>query len=285
MRIGAHVSSAGGVDTAIDRAQAIGAEAVQIFATAPRAWRITRHSDASTQAFVEKASRASIAPVFLHGVYLVNLGTRNDEQLAKSIESLIHYMNFCERINASGVVFHVGGHGGAGLEAVIDRIAGGLKTVLDRSSADVMLCLENNANRGDQIGGPFAELARIMRAAQDPRLKVCMDTCHAYAAGYDIATHDGLDAALSEFDDTVGLENLVVVHANDSKGVLGGKLDRHENIGDGSIGPDGWRNIVGHPAFRDIPFILEVPGIDGDSGPDKENVDRLKAIRSDVRAG
>ena len=273
------------MDNAIDRARAIGAEAVQIFATAPRAWRITQHSDASVQAFVEKASQASIGPVFLHGVYLVNLGTQNDEQLAKGIESLVHYMNFCERINGRGVVFHVGGHGGAGLEAVIDRVVGGLKTVLDHSPPGVMLCLENNANKGDQIGGPFAELARIMGAVQDPRLKVCMDTCHAYAAGYDIAAPEGLEAALSEFDDTVGLENLVVVHANDSKGVLGGNLDRHENIGDGSIGPDGWRNIVGHPALRDVPFILEVPGIDGDSGPDKENVDRLKAVRSAVGAG
>ncbi len=284
MRIGAHVSSSGGVDTAIDRAEAIGAEAVQIFATSPRAWRITHHSDASTEAFVEKASKASVSPVFLHGVYLVNLGTRNDDQLAKGVESLIHYMNFCERINADGVVFHVGGHGGAGLEAVIDRVAGGLKMVLDQSPANVMLCLENNANKGDQIGGPFAELARILQAAQDSRLKVCFDTCHAFAAGYDIATGEGLHATLSEFNDTVGLENLVVVHANDSKGLLGGSLDRHENIGDGSIGPDGWRNIVGHPAFRDIPFILEVPGLDGNSGPDKENVDRLKAIRSDTNA-
>jgi deoxyribonuclease-4 len=111
-----------------------------------------------------------------------------------------------------------------------------------------------------------------------------MDTCHAYAAGYEITTPEGLESALVEFDDTVGLENLAVVHANDSKGVLGGSLDRHENIGDGSIGLDGWRNIVGHPAFRDVPFILEVPGIDGKSGPDQENMDRLKAIRAEVAA-
>ncbi|MDP7619243.1 MAG: deoxyribonuclease IV, partial [Dehalococcoidia bacterium] len=133
-------------------------------------------------------------------------------------------------------------------------------------------------------GGPFADLAQIIQTSNDPRLKVCMDTCHAYAAGYEITTPEGLESALVEFDDTVGLENLAVVHANDSKGVLGGSLDRHENIGDGSIGLDGWRNIVGHPAFRDVPFILEVPGIDGKSGPDQENMDRLKAIRAEVAA-
>ena len=284
MEIGGHVSTAGGVDTAIERAERIGAEAIQIFATSPRAWRINQHSEASTEAFVEGAKRASIGPVFIHGVYLVNLGTQNDEQLAKSVESLIHYMNFCERIQARGVVFHVGGHGGAGLDAVIDRVVGGLRMVLDRSPADVLLCLENNANKGDQIGGPFADLAQIIQTANDPRLKVCMDTCHAYAAGYEITTPEGLGSTLVEFDDTVGLENLAVVHANDSKGVRGGSLDRHENIGDGSIGLDGWRNIVGHPAFRDVPFILEVPGIDGKSGPDQENVDRLKAIRAEVAA-
>ena len=285
MKIGAHVSAAGGVDKAIDRAELIGAEAIQIFATAPQAWRISEHSEASTQAFVEKAARASIGPVFLHGVYLVNLGTQSDENLAKGVGSLIHYMNFCKRIGASGVVFHVGGHGGAGLEAVIDRVVGGLRIVLDRSPVDVMLCLENNAGKGDQIGGPFGELAQIIQATDDPRLKVCMDTCHAHAAGYDITTPAGLDSAMSEFDQTVGLENLVVVHANDSKGVLGGNLDRHQNIGDGSIGKRGWRNIVGHPAFRDVPFILEVPGIDGKSGPDKENVDRLKVVRDENAAG
>jgi deoxyribonuclease-4 len=284
VKVGAHVSAAGGVDKAIDRAEIIGAEAIQIFATAPQAWRINEHSEASTEAFVAKASAASIGPVFLHGVYLVNLGTQNDENLAKGVESLVHYMNFCERIGALGVVFHVGGHGGAGLDSVIDRVVDGLKKVLDRSPADVLLCLENNANKGDQIGGPFGELAQIIQAAGDPRLKVCMDTCHAYAAGYDITTPAGLASALSEFDQTIGLDNLAVVHANDSKGVLGGKLDRHENIGDGSIGDAGWRTIVGHPAFQNVPFILEVPGVDGKSGPDKENVNRLKAIRAEVTA-
>ncbi|MDA1096382.1 MAG: deoxyribonuclease IV [Chloroflexi bacterium] len=283
MRIGAHVSASGGIEKAIDRAQAIGAEALQVFATAPQAWRINEHSSAATDAFVQKANEAGIGPVFLHGIYLVNLGTDSDENLAKGIASLVHYMNFCTRIDARGVVFHVGGHRGSGLDAVLDRMVVSIRTVLENSPDGIRLCLENNSGKGDQVGGPFNDLARIIHSVDDPRLGVCLDTCHAFAAGYDISKPSGLKSALDEFDAVIGLDKLVVVHANDSKGVLGGTLDRHENIGDGAIGLEGWRTIMSAPAFRDVPFILEVPGIDGKSGPDLENVDRLKAIRTEAQ--
>ena len=116
----------------------------------------------------------------------------------------------------------------------------------------------------------------------DDRLHVCLDTCHSLASGYDLTTPDTLSHVMSEFDSAIGLDRLAAVHANDSKGELGGNLDRHENIGDGHIGMDGWRTILAHPSFRDVPFFLEVPGMDGKSGPDRENVSRLKALRDEV---
>ena len=284
MRIGAHVSAAGSIDKAIERAQAIGAEAVQVFGSPPQAWRAIEHPANATQAFVQKAKAANIEPTFMHGIYLVNLATDNDENLAKGVESLVHALNLCARIGGRGVIFHVGAHGGAGLAAVLDRVAGAVRMVLERAPQSVWLCLENNAGRRQQIGATFTELRQIMDQVQDTRLRVCLDTAHTLASGYDIVSHDGLERTLDEFDRTIGLDNLMAVHANDSKVPLGGNNDRHENIGEGYIGREGWLNILSHPAFRDLPFLLEVPGIDGKSGPDKENVDRLKALRAEAGA-
>ncbi|MBI4311594.1 MAG: deoxyribonuclease IV, partial [Chloroflexi bacterium] len=144
------------------------------------------------------------------------------------------------------------------------------------------LIIDNSAGMGNHIGSTFHEIGRIMQAVADPRMKVCLDTQHCFAAGYNVATKDGLDAAMAEFDREVGLANLAAVHANDSKQALASGVDRHENIGEGHIGLDGFLNILRHPAFRDVPFLLEVPGFEN-KGPDKRNVDILKELRT--RAG
>jgi deoxyribonuclease-4 len=144
--------------------------------------------------------------------------------------------------------------------------------------------MENNAGQGGGVGTKFNELGDIIRGLDgDPRVRVCMDTCHAYAMGYDIATKEGCELAMEEFDREIGLDRLQIVHANDSKMPLGGLRDRHANIGDGHIGRDGFATVMAHPAFANLPFVLEVPGID-DQGPDRENVDRLKQIRDAVGA-
>lgn len=285
MKIGAHVSAAGSLDKAVDRAVAIGAEAVQIFVSPPQGWRHPMHSPEVIEAFRTKMSASGVAPAFVHGVYLINLATDNQENLQKGIESLTSALVLASKIGAKGVVFHVGGHGGAGLDAVVGQIADSLSRVLAAAPADVWLCLENNAGRRQQIGATFEELARIMALVSDDRLRVCLDTAHALASGYDIASRDGVARTMDEFDRVVGLDRLVVVHANDSKVPLGGNNDRHENIGDGFIGSEGWRHILGHPAFLTLPLLMEVPGLDGKSGPDKANVDRLKAIREQALAG
>ena len=282
MKIGAHVSTSGGLDKAIDRAVEIGCEAIQIFGSSPQSWAYKPVPDAQIQTFRQKASEAGIGPVFFHAIYLINLGTPNPDQLEKGIQSLTNYMALAVEVGAGGVIFHPGSHKGAGYEAIFDQTVSSIERVLETSPDGPWLTLENMAGMGQHIGARFEELGRIIRAvapALRGRLKVCLDTQHSFAAGYDIATKNGLEAMLAEFDESIGLDVLAAVHANDSKCELGGGIDRHENIGQGHIGSKGFENIMGNPAFEDVPFFLEVPGIEN-KGPDRENVDLLKGLRS-----
>jgi deoxyribonuclease-4 len=187
-------------------------------------------------------------------------------------------MNVCHLLGASGVIFHLGSHRGAGFDQVFPQVAESVRKVVDATPADTWLILENSAGMGGTVGSKFQELGSIIREAGSPRVKVCLDTQHMFAAGYDVKTKDGLEAAMSEFDAEVGLDTLVAVHANDSKCPLAGGVDRHENIGEGHIGLDGLQNVMSHPAFSELPFLLEVPGFDN-QGPDRRNVEILKALR------
>jgi apurinic endonuclease APN1 len=189
-------------------------------------------------------------------------------------------MNTCSQLGIQGVIFHLGSHKGMGLDAVFDQICRACSDVLENSPGDTQLILENSAGSGGTIGSRFADLGRIIKMVGSDRLKVCLDTQHSYAAGYDLASAEGLELAMTEFEQEVGFQQLVAVHANDSKVELGSGRDRHENIGDGHIGKDGFRRIMGHRAFKDVPFLLEVPGFDG-KGPDQQNIDTLKALRSE----
>lgn len=277
MKVGAHVSASGGPARAIDRAQDIGAEAIQIFASSPRAWTFKPISEDRLLEFRQMSERTGISPSFLHGTYLVNLGG-TPELLEKSIISLTQQMNAASQLGAKGVIFHSGSHKGVGFDAVFDQVTDALCRVLDECRSDVWLTIENSAGMGAHIGASFGEIGRIIQAVDSPQVKVCLDTEHTFAAGYDLGHPDRIEEVLEEFDKEIGLSRLVVVHANDAKVELGSGIDRHENIGEGHMGLDGFEVIMGHPVFRDIPFILEVPGFEK-KGPDKENVDRLKQIR------
>ncbi|GIW17351.1 MAG: putative endonuclease 4 [Tepidiforma sp.] len=281
MRIGAHVSSAGGPHLVFERARAIGAEAVQLFISAPQQWKLPALTDEQVARF-NRVREAAAMPVFFHGVYLMNFGSQDPAVLEKSHASLLAYHRCAGRMGIVGTIFHVGSHLGAGFDgAMVERIAGMLTAVLEDDPANpALLILENNAGQGNCIGGKFGELGAIIRAmGSPPRAGICLDTCHAYAMGYDIATPAGLEAALEEFDRELGLSRLVAVHANDTKLPIGTFRDRHENIGEGHLGLEGFRTIIGHPAFAEVPFLLEVPGFEGD-GPDRKNVQRLKRLRS-----
>jgi deoxyribonuclease-4 len=278
MKIGAHVSTAGGAHKAIDNALTIGAECIQIFASSPRAWAFKPQKPEAIGAFRARSEETGIGPAFLHGSYLVNLGG-DDELVAKSIGSLTAHMNAATELGAKGVIFHSGSNKGKGFDAVLDQAVAAMTQVLANTSEETWLIIENSAGAGNHIGATFEEIGRMIAGISSDRVRVCIDTQHTLAAGYDITTSSGIDSVMNEFDSAIGLDRLAAVHANDSKTELGSGKDRHENIGLGSIGSEGFANIMAHPAFADVPFMLEVPGIEG-NGPDVPNIDALKAIRA-----
>ena len=281
MRIGAHVSTSGGISKAIGRGVEIGCETVQIFGSAPQAWAFKPVPDSEVEAFRNEAGDAGMEQVYLHAIYLINLGAPDATRLEKGIQSLTNYMTLAAAIGAEGVIFHPGSHKGAGFEAILPQVVASISKVLENSPEGPYLAVENMAGMGQHIGAKLDELGQIIRGVDSPRLRVCLDTQHTFAAGYDLTTGQGIENMIAEFDDTIGLSRLAAVHANDSKRPCGSGVDRHDNIGEGFIGEDGFATIMGHPAFAGVPFFLEVPGFEG-NGPDRQNVEILKAIRSRV---
>ena len=282
MKIGAHVSTVGGISKAVPRGQEIGCEAIQIFGSSPQTWAFKPVPEEQIELFKQGLVDTGIGPVFLHAIYLINLGTPNKENLQKAIDSLIKYMNLAADIGASGVIVHPGSHGGNGFEEVLPQVAEAVKIVLDASPDESVLAVENMAGMGRHIGARFDELGDILEAVNSPRLKICLDTQHSLAAGYDLTNPEGIQAMLDELDAGPGCASVAAVHANDSKRACGSEVDRHDNIGDGFIGEEGFATIMGNPVFADVPFFLEMPGFDG-KGPDQKNIEILKKIREKVR--
>ena len=280
MKIGAHVSTAGGLSNAFDRASNIGAEAIQIFASSPRAWKFNQPKEEEVNLFKEKMEQTGIWPCYIHGSYLVNIGG-DPSQIEKSIESLTNNMSVAGKIGAEGVIFHGGSHKGKGFHNIVKQASECLKRVLDNSPENVWLCLENSAGMGSHIGSSFEEMGELIHLVQNDNLKVCLDTEHMFAAGYDLTNSDEVPRIMERFDEEIGLSKLVAVHANDSKVELGSGVDRHENIGDGFIGIDGFKSLMNDPSFEKVPFFLEVPGFDS-KGPDEININLLKSIRTDL---
>ena len=282
MKIGAHVSTAGGVSKAVGRGVEIGCETIQIFGSSPQGWAFKPVPGEEMEAFRQGTAEAGIGPVFLHAIYLINLGTSKEDILEKGVQSLINYMGLAANIGAAGVIVHPGSHGGAGFEAIFPQTVSSIQRVLENAPEGPSLILENMAGMGQHIGAKFADLGHILKEVGSPRLGVCLDTQHCFAAGYDMTTWQGIDAMISEFDQDVGVARLLAVHANDSKRPCGSGVDRHAHIGEGFIGEGGFEAIMGNPSFQEVPFLLEVPGFDG-KGPDRQNIDILKKIRGRVQ--
>ncbi len=278
--LGAHVSSAGGIDKAVDRAVDVGAESFQIFGAAPQMWKRKHHPDEDTESYREKFKQAGLKSSYIHAVYLINLASPDDELLRKSTDTLTAELDLASRIGADGVIFHVGSHMGSGFDHALPRIAASMSEALDRTPDDALLLIENNAGAGRSVGSSFTEIAAIMDAVDHPRVRVCLDTCHAHAAGYNVATVAGLKAAMDEFQREIGAEMLSAIHANDSKTELGSGKDRHENIGQGTIGIKAFRRMVRNRILRKAAWLLEVPGIEG-GGPGQADVALLKALRDE----
>ena len=279
MQIGAHVSSSGGIDKAIERAVDIGADSVQVFTQSPRTWRPTNHDPASFERFREARAAAGIGGVLCHALYLCNLAAPDDAIYEKSVAAMRNTMEVARGIGADGVVFHVGSHLGSGLEKEFERVLPAMEQVLGLCSDETWLLMENSAGAGGTIGRSVEELATLFeRLDRHPRLGVCLDSCHLYVSGVDVADPAALDACLDELDAAIGLERLRALHVNDSAAPLASNRDRHANIGEGVLG-ERLGVFLANPRLQGLPAVLETAGPEN-RGPDADEVRRAKQLRA-----
>jgi deoxyribonuclease-4 len=276
---GAHVSTAGGIHTAIDRIEEFGGDAVQIFTQSPRAWRQTNHDPANLARFRERRAEAGVGAVVCHALYLVNLATPDDVVYEKSVATLEATMDVACAIEADGVVFHVGSHLGAGFEAGLDRAAPALERALDRCSETTWLLVENSAGAGGTIGRSVDELAALVdRLGRHPRLGLCLDSCHLWVSGVDVTDRAALDGLLEDVDGRIGLDRLRALHVNDAAAPRGSNRDRHANVGEGVLGEE-LGCFLAHPSFQGLPALLEVPGPDN-KGADASEIAKLRELHA-----
>lgn len=275
------MSTAGGVASAFERGSAIGCDALQIFVKSPNQWRGKALGDDEVAAFRE-AHLQRPQPLVAHAAYLINLGSPADDVLEKSRAGLADELTRCDRLGVSGLVLHPGAHLGSGVDEGIDRIAraldGVLERVLDaRPELTTRVLLENTAGQGSTLGARFEELHAILARLDAPeRVGVCLDSCHAFAAGYELHTEAGFEEILDAFDEQIGLGRLACLHLNDSKHPLGSRKDRHENIGQGAIGLEFFARVTHDRRLAGLPMILETPLGDDDGGHERD----LKLLRS-----
>lgn len=259
IKVGVHVSIAGSLDLAVDRAKDAGCDIFQMFSRNPRGWSFKPQTDDDAGLFRSKVKTTGIMPVD-HMPYLPNLASPKPDIYEKSVDTLTAELERCGKLKIPYLVTHLGHHLGDGIAGGRMRVIKAISTALEKTDNDVMLLLENTAGEKNSVGSSFEHIRGILDELDFPgRLGVCFDTCHAFAAGYELRTEEGLTGTLAQFDEQVGLRNLRIIHLNDTKGDRGSGLDRHEHIGMGFIGEEGMRGILHHKALRQIPFICETP--------------------------
>lgn len=274
--LGAHVSVAGGLQNAFANAEKIGAKALQIFGASPRQW----NAKLTDPEILKKYNEAKIKdwPVFLHASYLPNLATPDEELYKKSIKNLSIHLQIADNLGAEGLIYHIGSHKNSDPETAAKRISDGMHQVLKNVPGKANLIMENAAGGGNKMGLTPEEIGIIYQVKPHPRIKVCIDTAHAFGAGIlEKYSPDELKKFKKDCDKSFGLENLIVLHINDSKVPFNSQKDRHENIGKGHIGLAAFQNLADDKFFSTIPWLLEVPGMDNE-GPDKDNMDIIKSL-------
>jgi deoxyribonuclease IV len=278
MLIGAHVSTAGGLVQAHERAVERGCEAMQVWGQSPRAWRPTHWKPDDVAAFCELTANGPVRSVTIHAIYLINCATTDPDLRKKSAESLIHALRTGDEIGADGVVLHPGSARGEPNEEALPRVAELVKHALDES-ARCPLLFENTAGAGDTIGRSFEELDRLVKlCGRRKRIGLCLDSCHMLASGFDIRTADKLAEVIDRFDSVAGLDRLRCLHMNDSQTPLGSNRDRHAPPGDGYLGPRGCAAFLTEPRFERLPVLFEGPGVEGKAAA-KADIDRMKELR------
>ena len=274
---GAHMSISGGLDKALERGEKINCRTIQIFTKNSNQWKAKEITDQDLHRFHSFSGKVHIFPVIAHNSYLINLASPDPILHRKSIESFFNEMELCEKLRIPYLVFHPGAHVGSGEKAGLKKIAQSINVLLKRGKGfKVSLLLETTAGQGTTLGCKFEHLADIIKNVEQKKsIGVCVDTCHIFAAGYDITTQKGYKKTFEIFNKLIGFGNLKVFHINDSKKELGSRVDRHEHIGKGYLGLKPFEFLVNDRRFANIPKILETP-----KGPDlKEDVENLKVLK------
>lgn len=279
--LGAHESVAGGLCKVFDRIDSVGGEALQVFTRNQRQWNPQPLSNDEIDSFLRRRQQSPPMEIVSHGSYLVNLASSKEELLTKSIKAFADELDRCEQLEIPTVVLHPGSHGGDGIEAGLERFARGLDQVFEKSSSNTHVLIETTAGQGTGLGSRFEEIGHILQLSQfGDRLGVCVDTCHIFAAGYDIRSIESYEKTMSDFDHHIGLDRLKFFHLNDSKKELGSHVDRHTHIGQGFIGLQGFANLLNDPRFKNHSMTLETPKGD-DLAEDRENLKILKGLMNE----
>jgi len=279
------MSIVGGVSKAFDRAKNVGCDSLQIFLHPNLNWRLPPLTDDEIQRYRHAQKKTGITPVVAHASYLINLAAIDDAHYRKSIKAMAVELERAETLDVKAIALHPGAHLGQGEKKGIQKIARGLDRAFRMARrTHALVLLETTAGMGTVLGYRFEQLAEIIHLSHFPqRLGVCLDTCHIFAAGYDIRTPPAYSRTMKQLSRIVGLKKIQVIHTNDAKGELGSRLDRHEHIGEGKIGLDGFRNVVNDPRLASLPAILETPktrrGDEADKNMDPLNLRRLRRLQ------
>ncbi len=275
---GAHMSIAGGMHKAFERGRSLRCRTIQIFLKSSNQWKARTLTDDDRRLFREAREKSGISPVLAHDSYLINLASPAPDLYQKSRDALVGEMMRANYLGVPCLILHPGAHLGSGMQAGINRVARALNTAIDRVEPPVKLLIETTAGQGSSIGSRFEELAAILERMRKPgRAGVCLDTCHIFAAGYDIRSRDGYEKTLREFDRLIGVGRIRAIHVNDSSKDLGSRVDRHSHIGKGRIGLEAFRCLVNDPRFVDVPKILETPKGE-DMREDRRNLAKLRSL-------
>jgi deoxyribonuclease IV len=274
---GAHCS--GGIKGALERAAVIGADAVQLFAQSPRAWRFPEHAEEDLARFRERRVETGLRSVLVHAVYLCNLATPDETIYAKSVATMRLTVDAACAIEADGVVFHVGSHLGSGFEAGLEHCVPAIRQVLERCSETTWLLLENSAGAGGTMGRSVDELVALVDALdRHPRLGICLDSCHLYVSGVDVGEPAVWAGVLEDVEARIGLDRLRALHVNDAAAPLGSNRDRHANVLEGELG-ERIGAFLAHPSVQGLPALMETPGPDN-HGPDAEEMQKLRDLHA-----
>jgi deoxyribonuclease IV len=278
-KMGAHMSIAGGIDKAITRGVDVGCDTIQVFTKSTNQWHAKPLTGEDIDAYKRARDESGIEPVVAHDSYLINLASHEPDMLERSREAFLVEMQRCDALKIPYLVMHPGSHLGKGVDAGVERVAESFDWLHAQApDSPLTVLLETTAGQGTNLGFTFQQLRDIIdRTAEGGRLGVCLDTCHVFAAGFDITTKEGYGETFEEFDRVLGLDRLKVIHLNDSKKDLGSRVDRHEQIGMGALGLEPFRMLVNDERLRHVPMILETPK-GPDYAEDKENLAILRGL-------